>query len=262
MARYGESDRGGRDDRSDGSRYDGGGDYQRSRGRDDDDDRRSDMGRMMGGQRSRRDLSEGGYGGQHTRGAEEDYEGWNAGDMWDDDMSNARGRGMSGQGGGQGAQGWNEGRSGSNSGYRGQSFGGSRNGGDRNDGQRSRGAQQDSGQRYGGGQSGARNFGSDGDASGGGANQSYGGMGRSGYVGGFGEQSGYMSGQDDEFEPDYTRWREEQMRTLDEDYRAFRTERAKKFGSDFDEFRQGRERTSQKSGGASRKGGQNAETQT
>ena len=67
---------------------------------------------------------------------------------------------------------------------------------------------------------------------------------------------------DDDFEPHYTSWRDEQIRSFDEDYRAFRAERGKKFGADFDEFRQNRERTAQKGAGANaRKGAGQGETQ-
>jgi len=209
--------------------------------------------RMTGGARGRRDLDESGYGAQYTRGRDDDYEGWNIGDTWNDDAG--------GGSYGRGAQSWNQERSASNSGYR-EAM---RHDGERGGGlQRRRAGGADGirgGERYGdgfyGGESGLGNL-SDGVRSG---QQSSGSTGRSGYAGGFGDQSAYMTSQDDEFDPDYTRWRDEQMRTFDEDYRAFRTERAKKFGSDFDEFRQSRERASQKSGGAgSRKGA--SETQT
>jgi hypothetical protein len=69
--------------------------------------------------------------------------------------------------------------------------------------------------------------------------------------------------QDDQgdFDSDYRRWRDEQVRSFDEDYKAFRTERAKKFGTDFNEFRQGRERSAQKGSASTRKGSPGSDTQ-
>ncbi len=193
------------------------------------DDERGGRERSSSARRGRRDLSESGYSYRHTRGSDDDYEGYSAGEQWDDGGGQRTWRG---QGRGDSSFGWNERRSGSNTGYR-----------------------DDPNQR----QSAERRHGS------GQAGQSYGDMGGSGYVGGFGEQSDYMSdrgsGRDDEFDPDYTRWREEQMRAFDEDYRAFRTERAKKFGSDFEEFRQTRERSAKGGPNTSRKSGQNSDAQ-
>jgi hypothetical protein len=98
--------------------------------------------------------------------------------------------------------------------------------------------------------------------SGGGQDEDRGGYGGRGEDWGRRQDAGNgRPGGDDEFDPDYRRWREEQVRTFDEDYKAFRTERAKKFGTDFNEFRQGRERTAQKASANTRKGAQNSETQ-
>jgi hypothetical protein len=42
------------------------------------------------------------------------------------------------------------------------------------------------------------------------------------------------------FDPDYHRWREEQMRRFDEDYRSWRRERYAKFSDEFDQWRNSR----------------------
>lgn len=46
-----------------------------------------------------------------------------------------------------------------------------------------------------------------------------------------------QSGQQDEFDPDYIRWRDQQMRSLDEDYRSWRQDRYKKFSDEFSTWR-------------------------
>ena len=48
------------------------------------------------------------------------------------------------------------------------------------------------------------------------------------------------SASDDDFEPDYRRWRQEQMNALDEDYRSWRHDRYRKFGETFDQWRASR----------------------
>lgn len=57
------------------------------------------------------------------------------------------------------------------------------------------------------------------------------GQGRSGY-GGYGSQ--------EQFDPDYSQWRQEQMSTLDNDYRDWRQDRFKKFSDEFSTWRSGR----------------------
>lgn len=42
---------------------------------------------------------------------------------------------------------------------------------------------------------------------------------------------------DEEFEPEYRRWREEQLRALDEDYRAWRQDRYRQFADEFSQWR-------------------------
>jgi len=44
----------------------------------------------------------------------------------------------------------------------------------------------------------------------------------------------------DDFEPDYRRWRDEQMQALDEDYRQWRRDRRQRFGETFDQWRASR----------------------
>jgi hypothetical protein len=86
----------------------------------------------------------------------------------------------------------------------------------------------------------------------GGSMQSGYGLGSSGYEQG---QMGPSHGQHSpfEFDPDYSEWRQAQMRTLDDDYRAYRQERQKKFSDDFETWRKGRDRSGDKSkqGGSS-----------
>lgn len=41
----------------------------------------------------------------------------------------------------------------------------------------------------------------------------------------------------EEFDPEYRRWREEQMRALDEDYRAWRKDRYRQFADEFNQWR-------------------------
>lgn len=47
---------------------------------------------------------------------------------------------------------------------------------------------------------------------------------------------------DNDHDPDYRHWREQQMRGFDEDYAAWRNERREKFSSDFDTWRRNRPR--------------------
>ncbi len=52
--------------------------------------------------------------------------------------------------------------------------------------------------------------------------------------------SGRSGGEDAAFDPDYRRWRSEQLRALDDDYRAYRGERYQKFSDDFGAWRTAR----------------------
>lgn len=56
--------------------------------------------------------------------------------------------------------------------------------------------------------------------------------------GGYGNHPGHR--RDAEFEPEYHRWREEQMRRLDDEYRDWRKDRYKKFAEEFDAWRSSR----------------------
>ncbi|HVR54432.1 MAG TPA: hypothetical protein VMS38_32220 [Pseudorhodoferax sp.] len=63
--------------------------------------------------------------------------------------------------------------------------------------------------------------------------------------GGHGDQLGYGSldedgGQHTHHDPDYLRWREQQLRALDADYQSWRGERYKKFSEEFDSWRKNR----------------------
>lgn len=51
------------------------------------------------------------------------------------------------------------------------------------------------------------------------------------------QHQGRSGGHDDQFDPDYSQWRDEQMRGLDEDYRTWRNERYKKFSDEFSQWR-------------------------
>ena len=61
---------------------------------------------------------------------------------------------------------------------------------------------------------------------------------RSGYERRIQSARGGMYGRDDDqFDPDYRQWREEQMRSLDRDYHDWRAERYKKFSDEFGQWR-------------------------
>src|SRR4029079_10816506 len=89
-----------------------------------------------------------------------------------------------------------------------------------------------------------------------------GGWGQSGYGQGGGHGQGGSFGQsgsqhDQDWDPDYRHWREQQVRKLDDDYRRWRSERAEKFGTDFQSWREklsssgsGRTRSQGGSGGS------------
>ncbi|HEX5686197.1 MAG TPA: hypothetical protein VFY73_19385 [Ideonella sp.] len=61
-------------------------------------------------------------------------------------------------------------------------------------------------------------------------------------------EPGWGGRHDDQFDPDYHQWRNEQMRALDEDYRSWRQDRYKKFSTEFDQWRAERSRTSAPAG--------------
>lgn len=50
----------------------------------------------------------------------------------------------------------------------------------------------------------------------------------------------------EEFEPDYLHWREQQLSAFDNDYRSWRDERRQKFSTDFDTWRSSRPKTEMK----------------
>ena len=54
--------------------------------------------------------------------------------------------------------------------------------------------------------------------------------------------AGSQTRRSHDHDPDYTHWREQQMRGFDDDYAAWRDERRQKFSSDFDTWRQNRPR--------------------
>lgn len=64
------------------------------------------------------------------------------------------------------------------------------------------------------------------------------------YGGGFGghalESGARTDGDQDPFDPDYVRWRQDQMRQLDDDYRTWRRERYQKFSEEFNAWRSSR----------------------
>lgn len=72
--------------------------------------------------------------------------------------------------------------------------------------------------------------------------------------GGYGDQLGYGSYEEDgrrhaaPHDPDYLRWREQQLRALDADYQSWRGERYKKFSEEFDSWRKNRQGTAPSSG--------------
>lgn len=74
--------------------------------------------------------------------------------------------------------------------------------------------------------------------------------------GGYGDQLGYGSYDEEQrqrgqhHDPDYLRWREQQMRALDADYQSWRGERYKKFSEEFDSWRKSREGATQATGTA------------
>jgi hypothetical protein len=69
--------------------------------------------------------------------------------------------------------------------------------------------------------------------------------------GGRGEESGSGSRHQDEFDPDYLKWRNEQMQSLDNDYHSWRQDRFKKFSDEFSSWRGQRRPSNEENGGSS-----------
>jgi hypothetical protein len=74
-----------------------------------------------------------------------------------------------------------------------------------------------------------------------------------------GQSQGEWGGsRQEEFDPDYHQWRNEQIRALDEDYRGWRQDRYKKFSDEFDKWRSNRTRGTSAGGSTDGDAGSNA----